>query len=346
MVECFIITYVCKFSFAESSLCERLTQAQNLSLDDQRGLAPQDIQLPDLLRWTLDDDSLSTGRESAPASLGREKSDSTTHQNARDIMAKIDTYIESINENFAAYTRESTPSGKTGRNAEVKRLPVNMSDRSFSEDGIVPSNEEAEKYFQVDSADDVDFNDPFLTDKSLTDIGFSYSHNKYLSKSRNFVNQRKKHLLTQSPHSVQQQELSLVSNETPNQTLRNDRLDQSDVLESTLLNSPHSSSYSSDSSLDKENFDKIVPKSRSSVPKISRHTLIHSPLYSPITGLGLDGDSFLSTVDTDGKLARHSTPKTPKGVWLLNAGRTPKILNSSTDKLSVSIEHTDKVTFV
>lgn len=333
--------------FAESALCERLKRAQNLSLDDQRGLAPQDIQLPDSLRWTLDNDSVFTGRESAPASLGREKIDSTTHQDARNFMAEIDNYIESINENFAAYTRESTPSGKTGNKVEVNRLPVKASDKSFSDDGIVPSNEEADKYFQVDSsADAVDFNDPLLTHQSLTDIGFSYSHNKYLSKSRIFVNQRNKHLITQSPKSVQQLELSLVSNETPNRTLRNDRLNQSDVLEATLLNSPHSSSYSSDSSLDKENFDKIVPKSKNSVPKISRHTLIHSPLYSPISGLGLDVDSFLSTVDTDGKLARHSTPKTPKGVRLSNTGRTPKILNSSTDKLSVSKDHMDEVTFV
>lgn len=342
LVLCYFLSAIFSDKYA---LCEQLKRAQNLSLDDQRGLSGQDLELPDFLRGTLD--AGLTGRESAPAALGSEVISESTQKHARDFMAEIDSYIESINENFAAYTRESTPSGKTGKKMEVKRLPVKSSDSSFSEDGIVPSAEEAEKLFRASSvSESVDFNDPHLTDKSLTDIGFSYSHNKYLSKSRNFVNQRTKKINSQVPQSVQKQEVPIASPEilSPNQTLRNDQLNQSDALESTLLNSPRSSPYSSDSSLDKENLAKLVPKSKNSVQKTSRHTLIHSPLHSSVTGL--DGDKFLSTVETDGKLTRHSTPKSSKGLRLSDAGSTPKILNSAVDRLSLDIPHTDEVTFV
>ncbi|XP_045189698.2 regulator of G-protein signaling 12-like isoform X2 [Mercenaria mercenaria] len=327
----------------DDSLCERLKRAQNLSLDDQRGLAPQDVELPDFLRTTIDHDVLPTGRESAPASISQEKVSLSTQKNTRNFMSEIDNYIESINENFAAYTRESTPVGKSPQTMEVKRLPVKSSDKSFSEDGIVPSNDEADIFFRVPSnSDGVDFNDPHLTEKSLKDIGFSYSHNKYLSKSRNFVNHRKKNLNSQIQPSVQIQEPPLAFPEilSPNQTLRSDQLNQSDLLDSTLLNSPHSSPYSSDSSLDKENLSKLVPKSKASVQKSSRHTLIHSPIT------GVDGDRYLSTVDTDGKLTRHSTPNTSKGIRLSNAGRTPKIVNSTNDKQCLDVSHVEEVTFV
>jgi hypothetical protein len=289
----------------------------------------------------LTDTAVPTGRESAPAALGQDKISSTTQKNSRDFMAEIDNYIESINENFAAYTRESTPVGKNPKKGEVRRVPVNSSDNSFSEDGIVPSNDEADILFQVpSSSESVDFNDPQLTEKSLTDIGFSYSHNKYLSRSRNFVNHRKKNLNSQYPPSVQIQAPPLASPEilSPNQTLRNDLLNQSDLLDHTLLNSPHSSPYSSDSSLDKENLSKLVPNSKASVQKTSRHTLIHSPIT------GLDGDRYLSTVDTDGKLSRHSTPKNTKTGRLSNAGRTPKTFNSTSE--NNEFNHTDEVTFV
>ena len=329
------------FFLLGDDFCNRLNRAQKLSLDNQRGLTPRNVELPDFLQDTLTDTSIPTGRESAPAALSHEKISSSTQNKSRDFMAEIDNYIESINENFAAYTRESTPVAKSSKKREVRRVPVKSSDNSFSEDGIVPSNDEADILFQVpSSSESVDFNDPHLTEKSLKDIGFTYSHNKYLSKSRNFVNHRKKNLNSQYPPSVQVQAPGLASPEilSPNQTLRNDLLNQSDLLEQTLLNSPHSSPYSSDSSLDKENLSKIVPKSKVSVQKTSRHTLIHSPIT------GLDGDRYLSTVDTDGKLSRNSTPKNSKSERLSNAGRTPKTLNSTSDLQDMN--HTDEVTFV
>ena len=355
----------------EEALCERLKRAQNLSLDDQRGLAPQDLQLPDFLRETGDDTLRLIGRESAPAALGRDTSESPStspgKQN-RDFMSEIDDYIENINENFAAYTRDSTSTpiktststpritNDDGRTVQNFRTfggtpsgKLKFSDKSFSEDGIVPSHEDADNLFQVSAPDNVDFDDPHLTDKSLKDIGFSYGYNKYLSKSRNFVNHHPRSLTSAPTSYVQSDSASpLVSMETlsPNQTLKGNYLNNSDILESTLRHSPRSSPYSSDSSLDKENMSKYVPKSSvNNVKRTSRHTLIHSPIAS-------DDDSFLSTVDTDGKMTRHSTPnsKSSSSNSDKSVPQIPKVFNTSTDNLNNSIllnhSHTDEVTFV
>lgn len=315
----------------KGALCEQLKRAQNLSLDDQRGLArTNDLELPDFLRGSVDEVPIS-GRESAPASLGPDRNKVNSHKRSCDLMSEIDNYIESINENFAAYTRESTPSRHNGMSQAELRLPVSTSDKSFSEDGIIPSTNEAEDLFQSNSSsDDVDFDDPQLTEKSLREIGFNYSHNKYLSKSRNFLNQRRKNEISYSPHSVHLRGPPLASPEmlSPNQTLQSESLNQSDLSNGTLLSSPNCSPYESDCSLDKENIVKFVPKSNG-VQRSSRHTLLHSPIT------GDEGDSSLSTVDTDSKHTQSSTPKSQSVT-----SKPQQILSP------IGIGHTDEVTFV
>ncbi|KAL4231489.1 termination of G-protein coupled receptor signaling pathway [Mactra antiquata] len=322
----------------EGALCEHLKRAQNLSLDDQRGVTHKnELELPDFLlgNSSKEDNSPISSRNSAPASLGHDKSTvSTPAKRSCDLLSEIDNYIESINENFAAYTRESTPKRP---NATLQqrdtRTPISSSDKSFSEDGILPSPQDAEDLFQGhSSSDDVDFDNPELTEKSLTDIGFSYSHNKYLSKSRNFLNQRRKNDINYSPVSVHLKGPPLASPEmlSPNQTLRNELLNQSDLSNGTISNSPSVSPYESDSSLDKENIGKFVPNS-SRVQRSSRHTQLHSPSIT-----GDEGDTFLSTIDTDSKLTQSST-----------APLTHTVITKPHQFISTnSTLHTDEVTYV
>lgn len=212
----------------------------------------------------------------------------------RDLMAEIDDYIESINENFAAYSRESmnTPKRTLAAPGETPKSALKVTNKSFSEDSIVPSNHEAESLFGI-NADDVDFNDPHLTDKSLKDIGFNYSHNKYLSKSRNFVNQRKE-LTHVSPVCVQ-----LAESKNDNEYTKHTDIGNRDSVDATLVNSALSSPYNSDSSLEKEIMDKKTPRSKALLR--TRHTLLHSPTI-------IGNTDSLSTVDTDSHVLHHATP--------------------------------------
>lgn len=61
--------------------------------------------------------------------------------------------------------------------------PVPHSNQSFSADGVIPSNAEAEEFFQTTVPDSPDFDDPCLAEKSLRDIGFDYSYNMYQAKA-------------------------------------------------------------------------------------------------------------------------------------------------------------------
>lgn len=322
-----------------------------MSFDDQRGLAPQDLELPDFLRESVPDDEVFKGRESAPGALSGGEDQRQMIRPSSDPVISSRGYIEKEHDNFVEYSREfaserhSAPFIRTKvpkrsarhRNRHYRLIessvhedPIQSSNQSFSQDGILPSEADAESLFQTSVQENPDFNDPFLTDKSLTDIGFNYHYNKYLSKSRNFINCRPRdidygHFISNDFSSA---ELSL-----PDQTLRGEAYEIADNLDATLVQSPRSSPYSSDSSssIGKENLNKI--KSRS-----SRHTQIHSPVTA------MD-DDVLSAVDTDGHVL-HSTPKT--GINTRNAGMTPKVLGAmqTTQNSSVARMHTDAVTFV
>ena len=337
----------------KQTLCERLKRAQNLSFDDQRGLAPQDLELPEFLRGSnTDDDEVFRGRESAPGALNRGRDQpELTRPSSDPVISDREVYVENQHEHFVEYSRDSAPdrhsapfprnkvpnrNAKRGsRHKKYNDSLVNddlfqPSNQSFSQDGILPSEADAERLFQTSAQESPDFNDPFLTDKSLKDIGFNYHYNKYLSKSRNFINYR--------PRNINFNEL--VNNDpllspdviSPNDTIRGEAYEVADNLDSTLVHSSHSSPYNSDSSssIGKENLGKF--KSRS-----SRHTQIHSP----VTAM----DDVLSEVDTDGRVL-HSTPKS--GINTRNAGMTPKVLGAvqSTQNSSMTRPNTDAIMYV
>ena len=342
----------------DHTLCERLKRAQNLSFDDQRGLAPQDLELPEFLRESGKGSQDIVGRESAPAALTRSRGQPQTllHSVPDSEILATEEYVENHQENFVEFSRElpferySTPFVRTkvpkrpSRRGRQNRFNESVlcddrlqsSDQSFSQDGVLPFEEDADRLFQSSVQESPDFNDPYLTDKSLKDIGFNYHYNKYLSKSRNFINYRPRNIQSNSFLGPEWSSSSEYS--SPNQTIRGETVDMADYLDSTLVHSPHSSPYSSDScsSLDKENLGKF--KWKKNVQKSSRHTLIHSPVTA------MD-DDVLSAVDTDGRVL-HSTPKS--GVKLINAGNTPKVLGAvqTSQDPRINYNHTDAVTFV
>lgn len=326
-----------------------------MSFDDQRGLAPQDLELPEFLRGSSGEEEVFPRRESAPGALNRGSEQlPTVQQNSNKMISDTDYYVENQHDNFVEYSREiaserhSAPFARTKvpkrnvrrgsrRNRQnesfVREDNFHSSDQSFSQDGVLPSEADAERLFQTSMLESPDFTDPFLTDKSLKDIGFNYHYNKYLSKSRNFINYRPRNI--DFNHFVANHEsMSSADVSSPNRTLRGETVDIVDNLDSTLVQTPELSPYNSDSSssLDKENLGKF--KSRQS----SRHTLIHSPVTA------MD-DDVLSAVDTDG-LVLHSTPKS--GVRFSNAGMTPKVLGAvqTTQNSSMTRTHTDAVTYV
>ena len=294
-----------------------------------------------------------TGRGSAPSLLMHDKAESLLPEK-RDCMPEIDDYFENITENFAAYTKESAHRKLSLASSDPRKLsnlksfgssvaPIDGTNTSFSEDGVVPSQEEGDRLFKPPKPEDADFTDPQFTDKSLSDIGFNYDYNKYLSKSRNFVNHRNRP--ANQVHNVHP-DITPVSPEmfSPNRTLQ----DESDnALDSTLLSSPkashrssYSSPYSSDSSMEKENLGKCMPQSNlKHVQKSSRHTLTHSPITTPTE------DMFLSTVDTDGKMVRHSTAKTT-GIEVNTTGNLSRVINLGTQSIGPNVPPAEEITFV
>ena len=334
------------------TLCERLKRAQYLSFDDQRGLAPRDLELPEFLRGSnTDDEEVFRGRESAPGALNRGRDQpELTRPSSDPVISDRDSYVENQQENFVEYSREnafdrhsapfSRPKvpNRTKRGSRHRKLNDSLinedtfqsSNQSFSQDGILPSEADAERLFQTSAHESPDFNDPLLTDKSLKDIGFNYHYNKYLSKSRNFINYRPRNI--NFNEFVNNDPLSSPDIVSPNETIRGEAYEIADNLDSTLVYSAPSSPYSSDSSssLGKENLGKF--KSRS-----SRHTQIHSP----VTAM----DDVLSEVDTDGRVL-HSTPKS--GINTRNAGTTPKVLGAvqSTQNPSATLTNTDAIMYV
>lgn len=247
----------------------------------------------------------------------------------RDLMSEIDDYIESINENFAAYSRESinTPKRTLAVAGETPKSALKVTNKSFTDDGVVPSSEDAELLFGNNTYSEGDFNDPYMTEKSLKDIGFSYNHNKYLSKSRNFVNHRKA-LTHVSPVCVQ---LADSASMADNAESGERESKTSAILDSTLVGSPLSSPYNSDSSLEKETLGMKTPRSK--VISRTRHTFLHSPTTT-------DSTDSLSTVDTDSQMLHHTTPIT---VRYSNNSCVP--VKNATDN-SVYLNSGDEVTFV
>ena len=249
---------------------------------------------------------------------------------SRDLMSEINDYIESINENFAAYSRESigTPNRSLAMPGETPKSALKITNKSFTEDSIVPSNEQAETLFGNKTVNDADFNDPSMTEKSLKDIGFSYNHNKYLSRSRNFVNHRKE-MTHVSPMCVQ---LADRGNTADNSVSGGIRPWQGDRLSSTTVtHSPMSSPYNSDSSLEKENLGKKTPRSKA--VSRTRHTFLHSPTTS-------DSADNLSTVDTDSHVLHHASPVS---VRYSNSSCVP--VKNATEK-NMYVNSGDEVTFV
>lgn len=365
------LTFILLCVTDQDALCERLKRAQDLSLDDQRGQAVQNTEMPDFLRNV--NDNVLERRESAPPTIGRDvvpdavkkdmekirkslqsdcRGDGSVNglgveaakgksRHSRDLMAEIDEYIESINENFAAYTRESrqtsTPQSKsvTQSYAETPQPEaIISSNKSFSEDGIVPSNDEADSFFQGSSPDEGDSTDVLLTDRSLRDIGFTYSQNKYLAKSRNFVNHRNQYSMQISPPaSVQLTEPAKLGMQFSPKTPRNFHSSKSaPVLDSTLVQNSNSP-YNSDSSVDKDGTPKFDSGKHN--PRKNRHTFLHSPITSS------SDESFLSTVDTDSSALKHSTPKGP-----VSSSITPKALLFTSENQSSLGLSTEEVTFV
>ena len=309
------------------------------------------MELPEFLRGShTDDDEVFRGRESAPGALnrGRDQPD-LTRPSSDPVISDRDSYVENQHENFVEYSREhgldrhsapfsrpKVPNRTAKRANRHKKLNESLlneetfpsSNQSFSQDGILPSEADAERLFQTSAHESPDFNDPLLTEKSLKDIGFNYHYNKYLSKSRNFINYRPRNI--NFNEFMNNDPLSSPDVASPNETIRGEAYEIADTLDSTLVHSPHSSPYNSDSSssIGKENLGKFTS---------SRHTQIHSP----VTAM----DDVLSEVDTDGRVL-HSTPKS--GINTRNAGMTPKVLGAvqTTHNPSGTLTSTDAIMYV
>ena len=58
-----------------------------------------------------------------------------------------------------------------------------FSNRSFSQDGVVPGHAQAEQYFSGLPSEKVDFNDCHMMDRSITDLGFSHQRIPEIMKS-------------------------------------------------------------------------------------------------------------------------------------------------------------------
>ncbi|XP_052261018.1 uncharacterized protein LOC127865158 isoform X8 [Dreissena polymorpha] len=288
------------------------------------GLLSPTLEPQELLRTSMDDLTLKASREKTVSPSTRDGKHKKS--SSRDLMSEIDDYIESINENFAAYTRDSVKTPKKNEAKAVVGTPksaIKSTDKSSSQD-------EADSFFGS-FPEKGDFSDPQMTEKSLKDIGFSNSHNKYLSKSRNFVNQRTKAQFVKPESVHMSSDISDWFSTVPQA-----------FNQSFLFDSPQSSPYSSDSSLDRENKSRHVSRPRTNVPGHSRHTQLHSPVT------GSSEDSFLSTVDTDGHALHHSTPTPLSKSMVSSSAMSSTKLDSSLDVRNsiLGFSHTDEVTFV
>ena len=144
---------------------------QSHRLDEQRGLTAKDLELPDFLKVATPPQHSSKlvgnhGDESICSSSSsnrkreRRNSDSSMLDFMADPKQRCSLSQEALDLNSSTYSLHTA---------------IPYSNRSFSQDGIVPAHHEAEMYFssQVDgfSAADPNFNDSHIMDKSLGDIG-------------------------------------------------------------------------------------------------------------------------------------------------------------------------------
>lgn len=247
----------------DAALSQTPKRVPDGSVHAPHGLLPRELEPQELLRNSMHDLTLNGSHERTVSPSSRDGKHTKT--SSRDLMSEIDDYIESINENFAAYTRDSvkTPKKKAAKPVvETPKSAIKVTDKSFSQNSVVPTNDEADSFFGS-SPEEGDFSDPKMTEKSLKDIGFSHSHNKYLSKSRNFVNQRTK-AQSVKPVSVHlSSDISDWVSTTPQA-----------FNQSYLFDSPQSSPYSSDSSVDKENQSRRASRTRTNVPLSDRKSVV------------------------------------------------------------------------
>lgn len=209
---------------------------------------------------------------------------------SHDLLAEIDDYIENINENFAAYSRLNvvSPNQSLAR-PKMTRSALKMSSKSLCDGDVEPSTEHAE-LFGTNSGCAEDFNDMHLKERNTQDKSFSYNHNKYLAKSRNFANQRKDltHVSAVCVHLTEPgDDVDSVSEEDFESNEKSDNVSSSVVA------------VANNDSSGEEIHSKVLVRSKA--VKGSRHTLLHSPVSTV-------GTSNLSTVDTDSQVLQHATP--------------------------------------
>ena len=160
---------------------ELLSKAQRQRLDDQRGLDMNNAEIPEFLRNKSHHHP--SGRESAPPVLSHERS------------LEAD-YLQNNNDKFSSYVRGSSSGRVSAMSVEVVDISVDVNDdltsteRSFSHDGVIPSTSDAQNYFQSSDSMNADFDDPYLAEKNLCDIGFDYSYNMYQAKAWGYSRHR------------------------------------------------------------------------------------------------------------------------------------------------------------
>ncbi|XP_060064951.1 regulator of G-protein signaling loco-like isoform X2 [Ylistrum balloti] len=227
----------------DDQFLDLLSKVQSGRLDDQRGLDTQNSEIPEFLQNKTHHLS---GRESAPPILSGGR-------------ARADDYIRNNHEKYVSYTRgqiATRPSSvsldsmtfdrhnsKTDRdeferddfdscNLDLPAEAVHHGNQSFSSDGVIPSNAEAQEFFQAPVPDCADFDDPCMAEKSLRDIGFDYSFNMYQAKAWGYSRH--------NPYA--QQKLSSHGNDiatNEDETFLDDTLTPNDPdFDNTLISSP------------------------------------------------------------------------------------------------------------
>ncbi|XP_033757456.1 LOW QUALITY PROTEIN: regulator of G-protein signaling loco-like [Pecten maximus] len=227
----------------DDQFLDLLSKVQSGRLDDQRGLETQNSEIPEFLQNKSHHPS---GRESAPPVLSGGR-------------ARADDYIKNNHEKYVSYTRgqmTARPSSvsldsmtfdrrnsKTDKdkfesgdfdscNIDSPGNAVQHGNQSFSSDGVIPSNAEAQEFFQAPVPDCADFDDPCMAEKSLRDIGFDYSFNMYQAKAWGYSRH--------NPYA--QQKLSSLGNETPtneDSAFLDETLTPNDPdFDNTLISSP------------------------------------------------------------------------------------------------------------
>ncbi|XP_021378648.1 regulator of G-protein signaling 12-like isoform X2 [Mizuhopecten yessoensis] len=220
-----------------------LSKVQSGRLDDQRGLDTQNSEIPEFLRNKAPHPS---GRKSAPPILSGGR-------------AQADDYVKNNHEKYVSYTRGqmmTRPSSVSldsmtfdRRNSNIDKDQFESQDfdslnpespadsvqhgnQSFSSDGVIPSNAEAQDFFQAPVPECADFDDPRMAEKSLRDIGFDYSFNMYQAKAWGYSRH--------SPYA--QQKLSSPGNAMAteeDETFLDDTLTPNDPdFDNTLISSP------------------------------------------------------------------------------------------------------------